>query len=347
MKLLTRAWRFDRTGGPEVLRLTEEEIGPPGPGEALIRIRAIGLNRSDLLQLAGRYYGPPPRPSFLGQEAVGEILALGPQVESHAPAAGFVPKVGMLIGLMPGRIDYAGYGTYREAGVFPQSALLPLPAPLTLAEGAGLWVAAMTAVGGLVTGGLGARRGAAPVVLITAASSGVGVTALQVARAMGAGELLAVTTSAAKADRLAALADRVVVIREPAELVAAVRAARGASGGIDLAFDPVGFSFAHALMDLAAPGGRIVFYGILGGTEAPFDLRLLILKDLAVHGFTVYRLQRDGALLDDVVRTTLDLVRSGALKPVIASEYPFAHAPEALAALARNQHVGKIVVHVA
>jgi NADPH:quinone reductase-like Zn-dependent oxidoreductase len=248
----------------------------------------------------------------------------------------------MRVGLMAGRLDYSSMGTYRTAGVYRQSALLPLPDDFTAAEGAAFWVAALTAVAGMAVGGLTTASAQGKRVLVTAASSGVGVVALQTARGMGA-ETIASTTSADKAEDLAALADHVVVARDPQAMVDAVQQTTGGSG-VDLAFDPIGFAYAQALMQTAAAGGQVVFYGILAGTEAPLDLRSLILKDLAVHGFTVYRLQRDLKMLEQVVETALDLATRGSIRPLIADEFPFEKAPRALSEMARNRHLGKIVL---
>lgn len=340
----TRAWQFRETGGPEKLELVDYELPPPGPGEALVRFEAVGLNRADLLELAGLYFGPPPSPSFIGQEAVGVIEALGPEIEGQGPAAGRILGVGDRVGLMVGRIDHRGMGTYRTAGIYPQSTLLPLPEPLSFADGAGLWLATLTAVTGLDAGRVTGGTAEGKRVLVTAASSGVGVVTLQAARAMGA-ETIAATTSGSKAERLSALADHVVVAPSPEALVEGVADATGGAG-VHLAFDPVGFDYAQALMQTAAQDGHVVVYGLLSGMEAPLDLRTMIFKDLGLHGFTVHRIQRDPDLLERMVRLTLHLVERGRLRPIIAESYPFDEAPAALEAMARNEHFGKIVLEV-
>lgn len=344
MTTKTRAWQFCETGGPEQLELVDHELPPPGPGEALVEIEAIGLNRADLLELAGLYFGPPPSPSFLGQEAVGIITELGTPVDGAVPAAGYEPEVGDRVGLMVGRIDHRGMGTYRTSAIYPQSTLLPVPETLSAIEGAGFFLATLTAVAGLNVGHLTPASADGTRVLVTAASSGVGVVALQAARAMGA-ETIAATTSAAKAARLSGLADHVVVAPTPDDLVEGISAATGGAG-IDLAFDPVGFDYAQALMQTAAQDGHVVVYGLLSGMEAPLDLRTMIFKDLGLHGFTIHRIQRYPALLDEVVGTTLGLAESGRLRPLIAERYPFDEAPRALEAMARNEHFGKIVLEV-
>jgi NADPH:quinone reductase-like Zn-dependent oxidoreductase len=343
MTTTTRAWQFRELGGPEKLELITQELPDPGPGEALVRFEAVGPIRADLLELAGVYFGPPPSPSFLGQEAVGVIEALGPSVDGRDPVLGPL-AVGDRVGLMVGRIDHRGMGTYRTAGIYPVSTLLPLPDELSFAEGAGLWLNTLTALTGLDAGRVTPATAAGRTVLITAASSGVGVVALQAARALGA-TTVASTTSQAKADRLGELADHVVVASDSEALVDGVASATGGRG-VDLAFDPVGYDYAGALLKTAAQDGHIVVYGLLSGTAAQLDLHSMLFKDLALHGFTVHRIQRDPELLTRMVGLTVELVESGRLRPLVAATFPFARAPEALQTLARNEHFGKIVLEV-
>jgi NADPH:quinone reductase-like Zn-dependent oxidoreductase len=235
-------------------------------------------------------------------------------------------------------------GTYRTAGIYPRSTLLPLPENLTFPEGAGLWLNTLTALAGLDAGRVTPDNAEDKTVLITAASSGVGVVALQAARALGA-KTIASTTSQAKAERLGDLADHVVVAPNSETLVEGVGAATD-GGGVDLAFDPVGYDYAAALLKTAAQDGHVVVYGLLAGTAAPLDLHTMLFKDLGVHGFTVHRIHRRPGLADRLVRQALDLVEGGRLRPIVASTYGFEQAPEALTALSRNQHFGKIVLEV-
>ena len=344
MTTTAQAWRFEGIGGPEFLQLTEDDLGTPGPGEALIRIRAIGLNRADLLYLAGRYFGPPPSPSFIGQEAVGEVLALGPKLPEEPAAGALKLEVGTRVGLLVGRVDYSQMGTYRTAGLYLQSALLPLPGGFSWTEGAGFWLTTLTAIGGLRAGGLTPESTTRKRVLATAASSGVGVMTLQAARAMGA-ETYAATTSPSKAHQLQPLADHVIVATSPETMAEEVKRLTDGSG-VDLAFDPVGFDYAQALMDMAAVDGQVVIYGLLSGTEAPLDLKTMIFKDLGIQGFTVHRLLRNNEALEAVISTALELAEQGTLRPVISAKYDFEEAPEALEAMARNEHFGKIVLTV-
>lgn len=333
----TKAWQFSEIGGPEGLTLVGDRLADPGPGEALVALRAIGLNRAELLYLAGRYIYQPPVPSFLGQEGVGEVIAVGPAIDGGAPA----PAVGSRVALLAGRLDIGGMGAFRTAGLYSNEALLPVPESLSDAEGAALWINALTAVGGLQAGGVTAAGADGRKVLVTAASSGVGVTALQTAGAWGA-ETVAVTTSPGKRESLRELADHVVLADQMEEAIAELYG----GSGVDLAFDPVGFANAEVLTRIASIDGGVVFYGIMAGSEASLDLVSMLRKDLGLHGFTIYRLLRRTELLAAAVAEIDALVASGELKPIVAATFPFDQAPQALAELAKNAHLGKIVVEV-
>lgn len=341
--LTARCWKFDETGGPEVLHLASESLEEPGPGQALVRLRTIGLNRSDLMHLAGRYFGTPPRGSCLGQEGVGEIVALGPPGGAR-PIVDLPLVPGTRVGFLVGRLDFVRTGTYRDYGVYPVAALLPVPDRLDDAAAAGLWIAALTAAGALRATGIDLERGSKRSVLITAASSGVGLVALQLARAAGC-PTIAVTTHGNKAAALAPLADHVVVSPSPAGLPDAVRQVSGLEH-VDVSIDPVGPANVAALTDLAATDGHVLYYGLLGYQEIPFDMRSLILKDMAIHGYTVHRLLREPGAAEAVVHQVMQLAESGAVAPAVAATHPFTEAQNALREMAENAHVGKLVLEV-
>ena len=346
-KLTSKAWIFDQLGGPGDLVQRDEELGELAPGEVRLRIKCAGLNRSDLMWMAGRYIMPPQFPgAHVGQEAVGEIVELGPPSDDAKPPAGFEPQVGDRVGLLVGRVDFQGMGTYRDVGTYPQAALLPVPDNLSDEQGAALWVAALTAIGGWHAAGVDASNASGRTALVTAASSGVGVVALQVARAWGA-RTIAVTTSDDKAEALRQHADEVIVSTKHDGsgdgFAAAVLDATDGQG-FDAAFDPVGFANASALSESAGTGAQIVFYGIMAGTQADLDLVSMLRKNLGLHGYTVYRLFGIPGALDAAINATVSLCDSGALEPVVAASYSLDHAPRALEALAENQHLGKIVL---
>ncbi len=158
---MSRVVRFHSLGGPDVLRLEEREVPEPGAGEVLINVEAIGLNRADVMFRTGRYLEKATFPSQMGFEASGTVLALGSGVEGV--------RVGDAVGVLPG-FDLSKYGTYADHAVIPQAHVLPQPQGLTSAQAAGLWMAYLTAYGGLIEAG---RLTAGDWVVISAASSSV------------------------------------------------------------------------------------------------------------------------------------------------------------------------------
>lgn len=338
----TNAWSFDKVGGPEVLGLGAREMKDPGPGEVLVKLRAIGLNRSDLAYMAGRYLTKPEGRSFLGQEGLGELVAHGGNLASPSALAGFEPRPGDRVALLAGRIDYKNMGTYRGLGVYPSNALLPVPEAFSDAEGAAFWVGALTMVGAAHTAGLEAGQGAGRNVVVTAASSAMGIAGLQIARAWGS-RTIAVTTSARKADSLRALADEVVVAPNPEDIAPGIRRVT-AGKGFDIAFDPVGHANVAPLFEAAGVEARILHYGMMAGADSQMNLVALMRKDIDVHGYTIYRILRHPDKLQAVLGNAMDLGRAGLLRPIIAKEFGFEQAKEALVAMGDNQHLGKLVV---
>ena len=338
----TNAWSFDRMGGPEVLELAACDLKEPAPGEVLVKLRAIGLNRSDLLYMAGRYLTRPEGRCFLGQEGVGEVVAYGGGQASPSAVAGFEPRVGERVALLAGRVDYKNMGTYRGLGVYPSNALLPVPEAFSDAEGAAFWVGALTMVGASLVVGLGPGQGKGKNVVVTAASSAMGVSALQIARARGA-RAIAVTTSPSKAGPLRLLADEVVVATKPEEIAPGIRKVT-ADKGFDIAFDPVGHANVAPLFEAAGVEAHILHYGMMAGADSLMNLVALMRKDIDIHGYTIYRNLRHPEKLKAVADDAMDLGRRGLLRPIVSKEFAFTEAKEALVAMASNQHIGKLVV---
>jgi len=342
---MSRVWTFDALGGPEQMHLGTEELPVLGATDARVRIRTVGLNRSDLLWMAGRYIKPPIFPgAHIGQEAVGEVTEVGSEPQEN-PFFGRPLKLGDRVVPLVGRVDFQAMGTYRDEGIYPQTALLPVPEKLHDVEAAGLWIAALTALGGWQTAGIDEEAASGKTVAVTAASSGVGIVALQIARAWGA-RTVAVTTSPEKEAALAAEADSVLVVPRGdgggdgfGSALAEI-----CGGGFDAAFDPVGYANAVSLYEAAGSGAQIVYYGIMAGSSAPLDMVALLRKNLGVHGYTIYRLFQPSGRLEGAVRTIQELVDSGDLRPRVAAEYALEEAPAALLAMNASEHLGKIVL---
>ena len=175
-----------------------------------------------------------------------------------------------------------------------------------------------------------------------AASSAMGVAALQIARARGA-RAIAVTTSPAKADSLAHLADEVVVAEKPEDIAPGIRKATS-DRGFDFAFDPVGHANVGPLFEAAGVEAHILHYGMMAGADSLMNLVALLRKDVDVHGYTIYRTLRHPEKLQAVIEDSMDLGRRGLLRPIVSKEFAFQDAKAALLAMAGNQHLGKLVI---
>ncbi|MBY6243286.1 zinc-dependent alcohol dehydrogenase family protein [Methylosinus sp. Sm6] len=329
---MTRIVRFHRLGGPDALQIDDLDIGAPKAGEIRIRVRAIGLNRAEAMFRSGGYIEAPRLPSLLGYEASGEIEAIGEGV------TGFV--IGDAVSTMPA-FSMTEYGVYGEAAIVPAHAVVRHPSSLTWSEAAAVWMQYLTAYGALVEiGGVG--EGDA--VVITAASSSVGLAAIQIANAAGATSI-AVTRTRAKREALEKGGARHVIVTESDDLVAeTLRITEGA--GARLLFDPIGGPGVEALAEAAAVGGTIFLYGALASAPTPFPLFSAIRKQLTLRGYTLFSVTRDPQKRERGVRFVLDSLAAGSLRPIIARSFPFERIVEAHRFLESNEQIGKIVVTV-
>jgi len=338
----SKTWQFDAYGPPsQVMQWRSEAIPEPGPGQAWVKISAVGINRSDLNYVEGRYFPASKFPSCMGTEAVGEIIALGPPGHGQpAPLRQLRLAPGTRVGTLTERIDQARTGVFRDVGLYRQASLVPIPDAYSDAEGAAFWVAVLTMGGAMEMGGLTAMTSPGKTVLITAAASGMGVMALKLAKLWGA-TTIATTRHGSKVPELERMADHVLVCTDHAGLKDGVKRLTNGKGA-DVALDPVGADFFPGLLDAIARGGQIVSYECMTGAMATFSIMDLMLKDASLHGFTVFRPFGDPVLLDRLVDMGLENALS--LKPVISREFDLNQAPQALEALRRCEHVGKIVL---
>ena len=323
-----QAIRFDRLGGPEILHHTAVPDRAPGAGEVLLKVEAVGLNRAESMYYRGLYMEQPQLPSGLGYEAVGTVTAVGPDVDAAL--------VGQRVGTVPG-YSMNQYPVLAEAAVVPASVLASVPETFSAAEGAAVWMQYATAYGALVPFGKVAHG---DVVIITAASSSVGLAAIQIVKAQG-GTSIAVTRTAAKRDRLLALsADHVIVTAED-DLVARVAEITGGKGA-RIVFDPVGGPGVDALGQATAAGGAIFVYGMLSGEPTPLPMSIFG-RRIAAYFYTFMEL-RDTPEWDVMKRYIHDHLVDGSFKPAIARTFPFAQAVDAYRYLESNEQVGKVVI---
>ncbi|CAN7493009.1 zinc-dependent alcohol dehydrogenase family protein [Phenylobacterium sp. LjRoot219] len=328
---MAKVVRFHEPGGPEVLRIDEVARGAPKAGDVRIRVGAIGLNRVEALFRSGAM-GVPALPSTLGYEAAGVIEAVGAGVTAF--------QVGDRAATLPG-LSMEDYGTYADVIFYPADMLVALPDALSLETAAAAWMQYLTAYALVSVAAV--RPGDA--VVITAASSSVGVAAIQIANLLGAVPI-AVTRGRGKAAALAGLGARHVVVTEEQDLAATVSQLTGGAGA-RVVFDAVAGETLPQLVELAAFEGVIILYGMLAGVIAPLPAPQAMQKALTIRGFSMNHL-----LLDPAQRSAaLDFVRrglaSGQLAPVIDSTFTLEEIVAAHRRLESNAQLGKIIVRTA
>lgn len=327
---MVRMVRFHAHGGPEVLRIEEVDLPTPGPDEVRIRVKALGLNRAEALLRAGTYIEKPHFPSGLGLEASGIVEAVGPGVEGFAPgdAVSNVPPLSM--------VRWPAYG---ELATFPASLIVKHPPALSFEAAAATWMQYLTAYGALMDI---ARLRLGEFVLITAASSSVGLAAIQIARRVGAIPI-AVTRGAAKKQALLDIGAAHVIASSEEDLGLRLMEIAGPET-IRVVFDAVGGPAFEPLTAAMSPGGILIEYGGLSPEPTPFPLFTALRKSLTLRGYLVHELIRDGARLEAAKAFILDGLTSGALRPVIARIFTFDQIVEAHRYLESNEQFGKIVV---
>ena len=329
---MPRTIRFHRTGGPEVLQFDELDPGAPKEGEIRLRVRAIGLNRAESMFRSGAYLEQPVLPARLGYEAAGEVEAIGPGVTGFAP--------GDAVSTIPG-FSMNLYGTYGEVAIVPAASTVKHPASLSWIEAAAIWMQYMTVYGALVDNG---KLAAGQEVIVTAASSSVGLAAIQVARSLGAIPI-ASTRTAAKRDALLAAGAAHVIVTETEDLAAEVMQLTGGKGA-RMAFDPVCGPLVEPLVEALADQGILFLYGALSPEPTPFPLFPALAKNLTLRAYTLFSITQDPQLTEAGKRFVLDGIAAGHFKPIIAKTFPFDQMVEAHRYLESNQQIGKVVVTV-
>jgi NADPH:quinone reductase-like Zn-dependent oxidoreductase len=324
--------RFHETGGPEVLRLEEVQPQAPGKGEVRLKVQAIGLNRAESMFYHGQYVYQPKLPAGLGYEAAGVVEAVGPDVDQS--------WIGKQASVVPA-FSLNDYGMAGEEVIAPAAALGEYPAKLSPTEGAAIWMQYLTAYGALVDIAH-VRKG--DFVLIPAASSSVGLAAIEIVRAEG-GIPIATTRKSDKKAELAKLGAEHVIATEEEDLVARVREITGGKGA-RVIFDPVGGPFLEKLADAAQPGGIIFQYGALSMQPTPLPLFAVLTKGLWIRGYTLleFTSSPDRQRLETAKKYIYDRLEDGRFVPRIAKTFPFAQVVEAYRYLESNAQVGKIVI---
>lgn len=328
---MAKVVRIHKQGGPEVLEFEELDVGSPGPGEVHVKIAALGLNRSEAMYRAGRYPVPATLPCLIGYEGSGEVLALGEGVEGFA--------VGDRVCIVP-KFQLGTYGIWGEEAIVPAHALLPVPVGVSMAEAAAIWMPYLTAFAIIEVANVGIGDAA----VIRAASSSVGLAAIQLANWAGATSIAATRTSA-KADALKALGAAHVIATEEEDFVERVMAITNGKGARTV-FDPVGGPYVHTLASGLAERGILFIYGGLSETETPYAHWPCAMKGASMRGWVASEIWNHPERYARAVSIISRGLAEGHLKPVIARTFALDEIAEANAYLESNQQIGKVVVTV-
>lgn len=328
---MSKVVRVHEHGGPDVLRIEEIDVGQPGPGEVRVRIEAIGLNRSEAAFRAGLYPVKPELPTLIGYEAAGIVEALGDGVADFS--------VGDRVCVLP-TFRLGEYGVYAERAIVPARSILAAPGALSPVEAASIWMQYLTALAIIEV----AQATLGDYVIIRAASSSVGLAAIQLANWTGAVPIAA-TRRAAKSRALLDHGARHVIATEESDLVEEVMKITGGKGA-RIVFDPVGGPYVDTLAQAMAVDGVLFIYGGLSGQPTMHPHWPAALKNLSIRGWVASTIWN---YPDRFARAKNLIVRGlaeGRLTPVIAKTFPFADIAEAHRYLESNQQIGKIVVTV-
>ena len=317
-------------GGPDVLRLGERAAPVPAVGEVLIRVAASGVNRPDVLQRMGHYPVPAGASDIPGLEVAGEII--GGDTAAMA-GAGF--KLGdRVCALVAG-------GGYAEQCVAPLGQCLPVPPGFSDIQAASLPETFFTVWSNVFDR---ARLQAGETLLIQGGSSGIGVTAIQMAKALGATVLVTAGSDEKCAACLALGADHAINYKS-ADFVESVKTITGGKG-VNVILDMVAGSYVAREVECLADDGRLVIIAVQGGVASEFNAGMVLRKRLTVTGSTLRprSLQFKAAIAAALKKAVWPLLASGAIKPVIHGVFAAADAAGAHTLMESNQHIGKIVM---
>jgi NADPH:quinone reductase len=313
-------------GGPEMLVPEQRAVPTPGMGEVLVKVAAAGVNRPDVMQRQGLYPPPPGAPDIPGLEIAGEVVALGPNVKRW--------KIGDRVMALVSGGGYAEYCLAHESHALPVGGLSTVDAAAVPETFFTVWHN-MVERGGLKSG---------ETFLIHGGTSGIGTTAIQLAKQLGA-KVIATAGSDEKCAACRKLGADVAVNYKTEDFVAACKAATGDKGA-DVILDMVGGDYIARNYEAAAVEGRIVQIAFQGGPKATVNYMRLMLKRLHHTGSTLRSrsVADKGAIARAVEDNVLPMLTAGKVKPVIFKTFPLAEAAAAHALMETSAHIGKIVL---
>ncbi|CAN5157338.1 NAD(P)H-quinone oxidoreductase [soil metagenome] len=313
-------------GPAEALVVAERPDPEAGPGQIRIRVRAAGVNRPDLLQRQGRYPPPPGAPDILGLEVAGEVDQIG----DGATRWTLGDRVCALL----------GGGGYAEYAVVDARHVLPIPDGVDFVQAAAIPETVFTVFANVFEAG-GLKSG--ETFLIHGATSGIGVTAIQMAKAAGA-RVIATSRGPEKTAAALALGADISLDASADDVSAAIAQA----GGVDVVLDMVGADYARINLDALKPGGRWVVIATLSGARSEIDLMKVMVKRIVLTGSTLRARPADekSRLAAAIEATVWPWVASGAVRPPVEATFPLDQAAQAHLHLEAGHHVGKVVLIV-
>jgi putative PIG3 family NAD(P)H quinone oxidoreductase len=324
-----RRIEIEQPGGPEVLKMASAPIPQPGEGEVLIKVQAAGLNRADISQRKGRYPLRPGMPPVLGLEVAGTIAALGSGVARWKTGD---PVCALLTG-----------GGYAEYAVAPAVQCLPIPAGLTAQDAASLpetfftvWLDVFD-LGGLKEG---------ETLLVHGGSSGIGVTAIQLAHALGS-RVFATAGSEKKCEACRELGASAAINYRTTDFEESVRESTHGRG-VDVILDMVGGSYTIRNLRSLAPRGRLVFINFMESNKAEIDIALIVGKQLTVtgSGLRPQTVERKAEIAGKLETRVWPLFAERKIRPVIDRLYRLEEVAEAHRRMESSEHIGKIVLRI-
>ncbi|MEO1051019.1 MAG: zinc-dependent alcohol dehydrogenase family protein [Bacteroidota bacterium] len=332
--MMMKTVEFDEIGGPEVLQLREQEIPSPGENELVVRIKACGLNQAELLFFQGQYLFQPQFPSKVGLEASGIVESIGSGVSEF--------RLGDEVCLTPNIMPYE-YGYVGEYALVPREAVIAKPQSISFEEAASFWMTYATSYAGLVMRG-GLKRGEKKTVLITAASSGVGIAAIQLAKYYGATVIATTRTTEKRAFLLAQGADFVIVTETESLSEEVHKITR--QKGFDIAFDPVAGAMLGDIAEAAAIEANIVLYGALSyDLGAPLPLFPMLVKGLKISGVhLVFHMLQHEDRFAEAQKVLLEGLEEGVFTPVLDRKFTLDQIQDAYRYMQSNQQKGKILI---
>ncbi len=324
--------RFHETGPSSVLKFDMVDSPVPEKDEVLVHVLAMGLNRAEVLFRQGLYLEAPSLPSRIGYEASGIVKAVGSEVSEF--------REGDYVSTIPA-FSMSKYGVCGEEALVPERALVKMPEFIKPDQAASVWMQYLTAYGALIDIG---QLAAGQSVLITAASSSVGIAAIQIVKDVGARAIATTRQSAKKEALLKAGADLVIVTAEE-EIVDSVNRFTEGSG-VDIVFDAIAGPIVKDLAEATAYEGKIFLYGALSMDKTPFPFRAALSKGLNISGYTMMQIARDEDRLEWGKAHILSGLERGTLVPLVDRVFKFDQFQEAHDYMESNEQIGKIVVSI-